>query len=247
MIPQARCCIRKSFVHNVLSALNTLQDAKGNTSIKFGDLVKFMEHTYDLGGDIRSQIESALLTAQDLKFVIKINDRYSLISPAARLQLVSAICLKEETKRIEDIFPFRKRKGSAGSSYGGIALKKPKSESPVRSSEVESTADENHCECQSLKFLKNLLSGTVVPAANSCSNTDTETSKPTKSGVQSKNCRKEYTNCKQKKIKKKKKKSSAHRRTSLDKQKKKIVSNQKNEQSTLCKPSRNYSDEGFDP
>lgn len=112
MAPQQHCCIKTSFFHNVLSSLSTLQTTKSINSIRLPDLVKFMKYSYNLTGDVHSQVESVLNTAEDMNFVSKIKDRYSLIIPAAKVHLVPTACLKEEIKRVEEIFQTKKRRHS---------------------------------------------------------------------------------------------------------------------------------------
>lgn len=162
MVPQRQCCIRTSFMHSVLSALSTLQSNKGNTSIKLPDLIKYMEFSYNLKGDVQSQVKSVLNTAQDMNYVLKMNERYSLISPAARLHLVPALCFKEELKRIEGIFQFRKRRASVTNICN--SSKRSKCDSPSRNTRSICPLPEDQCPTStpkkvkhnSLSFLKKL-------------------------------------------------------------------------------------------
>lgn len=119
MAPQQHRCIKTSFFHNVLSSLSTILTTKCVNSIRLPDLVKFMEYSYNLTGDVHSQVESALNTAQDMNIVYKTKDRYSLISPAAEVHLVPKECIKEEIKRVEEIFQTKKRRQSPAGLCSG--------------------------------------------------------------------------------------------------------------------------------
>lgn len=192
MAPQRRCCLRTSLVHNVLSALSTLQNTKGSVSIKLTDLVKYMECTQNMAGDVRSQVESALNTAQDMNYVLKTNERYALISPAARLHLVPPVCLKEELKRIQEIFDSRKRHNSSPTLCNDSKRKKSKSpmekcrKSSVGPCKTRSKSGslagkcppKKSCPENGISFLKNLWPAVLRPRKmrSNCTNTRPEVS-----------------------------------------------------------------------
>ncbi|CAG9768595.1 unnamed protein product [Ceutorhynchus assimilis] len=106
-----------------------MQTTKCCATVKLCDLVKFMVFTYNLNGDVQSQVQSALNTAESYNFVKRNNDRYSLICPAARLHLSPSLCLKEELKRIQTIFPSKNRKNSTSNlcTSRSSRLRKPAS------------------------------------------------------------------------------------------------------------------------
>ncbi|XP_060518616.1 uncharacterized protein LOC132697276 [Cylas formicarius] len=122
--PVKECRTRTSFLYTVLSALDQLQTQHGR-SIKLDALIKYMERHYKLDGDVKSQVQSALFNAELTNFIVRRNDRYSTVSPAANIHLIGADCRKREMKRIQGLFNVtRKRKRSPsppdqGPSSGG--------------------------------------------------------------------------------------------------------------------------------
>lgn len=94
-----------SFFYKVLSSLKQLQSHKKYCSgAGLDDITKFMDKTYNLSGDIASQIENALCSAESNRFVIKKKNLYALVCPAATLQFTPAPCLKAKLERIQKVF-----------------------------------------------------------------------------------------------------------------------------------------------
>ncbi|KAF7278101.1 hypothetical protein GWI33_008865 [Rhynchophorus ferrugineus] len=111
MVPVKKCHPKQSFFHDVLVSVNTLQ-AEQNVGVKICDLVKYMEGKYRLSGDVESQVQSALIRAEDDHFVTQKNNKYSILSPAARIHMASPACLQTEISRIEEIFQIKKKRQS---------------------------------------------------------------------------------------------------------------------------------------
>ncbi|KAL1490311.1 hypothetical protein ABEB36_013027 [Hypothenemus hampei] len=171
MFSQKNCIKKSSFLHDILSSISVLQNLKGTNSVKFNDLLQYMEFTCNLSGDIESQVKSALNTAQDTKFILKCNNRYCLLSPAAKLHLVSETCFKDEIKRIGCIFQTKKRK-TTHDSYDKCKLKystgfnkngKSKWGKEVRWNPCKcSTPKRNKSESSAMSFIKNLWPATCT-------------------------------------------------------------------------------------
>lgn len=109
-----------SFFYKVLASLKQLQCQK-----KYGNgagldaITKFMDNTYNLSGDIVSQVENALCSAECSRFVVKKKNVYALVCPAAALQFTPSLCIKAKLERIQQIFNSkwcRDNKGTKGSS-----------------------------------------------------------------------------------------------------------------------------------
>lgn len=230
MVPQRQCCTRTSFMHSVLTALSTLQSNKGNTSIKLPDLIKYIEFSYNLKGDVQSQVKSVLNTAQDMNYVLKMNDRYSLLSPAARLQLVPALCFKEELKRIEGIFQFRKRRASVTNICN--SSKRTKCDSPARITRSNCQLPEGQCPTSvtpkkvkhtSLSFLKKLWPAALLTFRKQLNYSNTRASSISQCRL---NCnKKSNTRLKANTKVKKKKYSPACKKSSLEKLRDRILAN----------------------
>lgn len=102
-----------SFFYKVLSSLKQLQSHKKYCNgASLDDIAKFMNKKYILCGDICSQVENALCTAEGYKFVLKKKNIYTLLCPAATLQLTPGPCFKAKLERIQEIFNSEWHEGS---------------------------------------------------------------------------------------------------------------------------------------
>lgn len=163
MLPAKKCHTKTTFFQDVLYSINALQ-FKQRRGVNICDLVEYMQKNYKLTGDVESQVQNALLIAQDSHFVLEKNSKYSLLSPAARLHTVSPMCLKNERERIEEIFgtikkrpkktrcPSMNRSSSREGSRTRSSLKRSRSNSqiaPVCSSSLtRSSTPKSCCPCR---------------------------------------------------------------------------------------------------
>lgn len=110
------CKLGTSFLYKMLVSIKHFQNfGKGATLDEIAD---YMEQTYSLSGDIRSQLEHALCLAVESRLVARRTKYYSLICPAANIHLIPFPCLKAKLQEINNSFntliPFKKKQNKCG-------------------------------------------------------------------------------------------------------------------------------------
>nr|XP_023025271.1 serine/arginine-rich splicing factor 4-like [Leptinotarsa decemlineata] len=103
--PPKHCKPTTSFFYKVLNSIKILQSKEEYCNgVSLDEIEKFMEKTYCLTGDIRSQLENSISVADQSRLVTKKKKYYSLVSPAANLHLIPEPCVKAKLEEIQRSF-----------------------------------------------------------------------------------------------------------------------------------------------
>lgn len=154
-----------SSLFKLLTVLKQLHGTRGGArGSTLEDIAMFMVKYYCLDGDVKSQILATLKYAVKLNFIQKRNEKFSLVLPAASLQLAPMKYKLDEIERIQCIFPvaWSSISFSEGSDKSGnkTCKRKTNSVSPCCDEEQSTLedSDNNSCKCKKKKLKKPLCS-----------------------------------------------------------------------------------------
>lgn len=137
---------KTSFLYLVLKALKSLHGLKKTAKgAKLNDVVKYLSQTYNIPGDVKSQVQNALDIGEEYRFIQKANNKFILISPVATLQLMPDDCKNYEMERIQQIFQHswytrKRRRDASTESYSCPEKRKQARMCPSDASETSEEA-----------------------------------------------------------------------------------------------------------
>ncbi|XP_019880721.1 uncharacterized protein LOC109608653 [Aethina tumida] len=137
---------KTSFLYLVLKALKSLHGLKRTAKgAKLNDVVKYLSQTYNIPGDVKSQVQNALDIGEEYRFIQKANNKFILISPVATLQLMPDDCKNYEMERIQQIFQHswytrKRRRDASTESYSCPEKRKQARMCPSDASETSEEA-----------------------------------------------------------------------------------------------------------